>query len=182
MLRSCRAPDHPKETREHTEHQRYVGQPLGRIGDWREHIKVRQDDIVDQVGLQRNRGVLDHLVHPVGQPRRQWCLGTVGVQRRQLSQALCCHQKPPITETEAPLHQIREILLVRSAVPNKDGDADAGDHQQPEDRRRPTRVGQELDHIGNGFLGIGGLRRYMSSLPVMIRAGCADSGPAREAF
>src|SRR5215471_15655929 len=73
-------------------------------------------------------------------------------QRRQLPQALL----PPEAahhETEAPLRQIREIPLVRSAVPNKDGDADAGDHQQPEDRRQPTRVGQELDHIGNWVLG-----------------------------
>src|SRR5215469_13848510 len=48
---------------------------------------------------------------------------------------------------------MREIALLRAALPNDDSDDNAGDDQQPKDRCRPVAICQERDHIGDRVLG-----------------------------
>ena len=110
---------------------------------------MRQHDMVDEIGLQRDRRVLAHQAHPVGKPglpeRR---LGMVGVERRHFPQALLPPERAD-DEAERPLHAGAR----RSAAPEGGARRHAAistlaSTSSQNTGRGPDRIGDPRDDIG----------------------------------
>ena len=127
---------------EYAKHQRNADQDLGQVNQWAEYGDIGDHDPVDQRGLQRDRGVLDGLLHPVEQAVVVWWY---------LPQRLL----PPHgshDQSQQPDANVPKRALLRPAPPDRSGNHDTEDQQDPVYRRGPDRIGQERQQV-RGWVG-----------------------------
>src|SRR6266567_2198631 len=119
QIGDLQCPNDATQSHEDSEDQRYGGQHFEAINHRREQVEVRQHDIVDEIRLQRNRRVLAHQPHPIGEPgRAEWLKRLVGVIGWQFPKALLpAHRSLNLAARAARVKFRSVIILMLSRQP-----------------------------------------------------------------
>src|ERR1700747_917238 len=110
---------------------------------------MRQYDVVDKIGLQRDRRGPAHPGPPKGHTRlAERVLRMVGIEWRQFPQSLL----PPHAADQEPKNPVADMLdraLCRHCTIDMDRNGDAAEQEHPKYRRGPGRLQQKLDRVGD---------------------------------
>ena len=157
QIQDLQRADDPEEADKRSEHQRDRRQQLGRINDRREQIEIRQDDVVDEIGLQRDR----RRARPGSSSSMPARSCRTARRAGRCNRAAISTGFAATTSRRSPNGTAIARHGASCAAPefgrDISGDRRAGDQQQPERRRVPGRLGQKGENVGqrdSGFIAI----------------------------